>query len=106
MTESFNAVWKLLSNRLIPGTEIRNLTAYKGYLGDTMKVVKVDEKEIVIQAPKAANLLHISRKKLERVWEIWPAYKAGKMPRRDVCDMTFHSKYIISILNWLEENGS
>jgi hypothetical protein len=75
----------------------------KGYLGDTMKVAQIDEDEIVVQSPKAKNLLHVFRDEFEKIWEIWPTYKARRMQRRDVCDMTFHSKYILSILHWMEE---
>jgi hypothetical protein len=68
-----------------------------------MTVVLIDEDKIVVQSPKAKNLLNVSRDEFEKISEIWPAYKAGRMQRKEVCKMTFHSKYIISILHWLEE---
>jgi len=104
MGNVFSDTWQVILHRLKPGEIIPNWTVLKGYLGDTMQVVHFDQDEIVVQAPKAKNLLRVSKDEFKEIWEIWPAYKTGRMQRQEVCEMTFHSKYILSILHWLEEN--
>ena len=42
----------------------------------------------------------------EKVWDVWPGYKLGKIQRQELMKLTRYSKYIISILHWLEENNS
>jgi hypothetical protein len=103
MTDSFEMTWRLLIDRLNPGMTLPNWTVLKGYLGDDMNIVHVDKDEIVIDPPKAKTLQYIKRDEFERIWEIWPDYKAGKLQRQKIREMTYHSKYIFSILHWLEE---
>ncbi len=103
MSAPFDPIWQELITRLKPGMIIRNWTALKGYLGDTIRVAEVKDIEIVIQAPKAKNLQHISREEFGKVWEVWRAYKSGRFQRQNIREMTFYSKYIISILHWLDE---
>jgi hypothetical protein len=102
---TFDALWQKIMAILKPGMSIRNWTPLKGYLGDEMKVVEVSTDKVVIDAPKAKNDVSIYLADFQDVQQVWPAYKAGKVGRREVCDMTFKSKYIISILHWLESKG-
>ncbi|MBA4421302.1 MAG: hypothetical protein C0391_09155 [Anaerolinea sp.] len=95
--------WDTLQKKLKPGINIRNWTILKGYLGDSFQLSHVDQNEIVIQSPKAKSLQRISRDEFEKIAEIWPAYKAGCVQRQQIREMTFHSKYILSILHWLDE---
>jgi hypothetical protein len=100
---TFDSVWSQLQSSLKPGTVIKNWTVLRGYLGDTMKIAGVRSGYIEVDAPLASTTQHISKKEFEKVWEIWPEYKGGKFPRNQMRDITWFSKYIISILHWAEK---
>jgi len=100
----FDTIWQTILSSLKPGMFIRNWTPLKGYLGDEMKVVDVSSDKVVIEAPKAKHLVSVYCTDFQNVWQVWPAYKTGKVGRREVCDMTYKSKYIISIFHWIESN--
>jgi hypothetical protein len=105
-TNDFDHIWDLLQIKLRPQTVIRNWTALKGYLGDTMTIVAVNADSIEVNAPKAKNILVVPITDFETLWEVWPQYKNHRVQRQEIRDMTFYSKYIISILRWLEtDNG-
>jgi hypothetical protein len=99
---AFDTIWQTISTSLKPGMFIRNWTQLKGYLGDEMKVVEVSRGKVVIEAPNAKNLISVPREDFQRVWQVWLAYKGGRMQRQEIREMTFFSKYIISILHWIE----
>lgn len=102
MNKSFDEMWKKLQTNLKPGLTLGNWTYLKGYLGDTMRVEEVDKVEIVVHSPKAKNLQHVSKADFEIIWEVRDEYKNGRYHRQDMRDLTMYSKYIISILHWLE----
>lgn len=102
MSESFDHEWAFLQKNLAPGVIIPNWTVLKGYLGDSMRVVEVEDVEIVIRPPNAKSDQHVSREEFERIWEVWPAYKNGQKQRQEIREITRYSKYIISVLRWME----
>lgn len=102
MEKTFETVWNELQTRLHPGLIIPNWTYLKGYLGDTMRIEEVGGVEIVIHAPRAKNLQHVSKENFEKFWDIWSDYKTGRLQRQETTYMTHYSKYIISILHWLD----
>ena len=101
--DAFVNVWHSLQGRLKPGTTIRNWTALKGHLGDEFQVVKVSPERVVVQAPKAKNIQSIPQEEFCKVWQVWEGYKAGRVERQEIRDLTRHSKYILSIFHTLEE---
>lgn len=105
MGKTFETIWDGLQNHLRAGLIIPNWTYLKGYLGDTMRIEEVDEVEIVVHAPKAKNLQHVSKADFEIVWEVWDEYKNGRYQGQDMRDLMMYSKYIISILHWLETHN-
>jgi hypothetical protein len=100
---SFTAVWSFLQSNLKPGMEIKNWTAFNGYLGDTMKIEAVRSLSIEVDAPKAASFQMVPKDDFGKVWEVWPEYKSHKLKRYELTDITRFTKYIISILYWYEE---
>jgi len=99
----FESIWNLVQRKLKPGTEIPNWTAYRGYLGDKMTVIGVQENSIEVETPKARNVLHVTKGDFEKVWAVWSDYKIQKVKRYELRNMTRFSKYVISILKWYEE---
>ncbi len=100
---TFESVWSWLQGNLKPGQAVKNWTAYRGYLGDTMKIAGVRSGYIEVDAPNASSIQVISKEDFEKVWEVWSDYKNGKIRRYEIRDITRFSKYIISILNWFEQ---
>jgi hypothetical protein len=101
---TFDSVWSRFQSGLKPGDTIKNWTVLKGYLGDTIKIVRVGSGFIDVDAPHAMTTQHISKGEFEKVWEVWPEYKGGKFPRHQFQEITRFSKYIISILHWVDQD--
>ena len=101
--KTFEQLWANLQTNMRIGTEIKNWTAANGYLGDKMTVVNVSNNMTQIEAPKAKNIQSISKSEFEKVWGVWSEYINKKMPRHELRDITHFSKYIISILFWLDK---
>lgn len=99
---SFETVWSDLLAKLTKGTTVRNWTAFRGYLGDTMVIGRIGIDYIEVIPPKAENSQFVPKGDFQKVWKVWTDYKAQKVQRQEVREMTRHSKYIISILHWLE----
>lgn len=99
---TFDTMWSDLLTNLQAGTEIKNWTAFRGYLGDSMKISGVRQDYIEVTAPKAENPQIVPKDDFQKVWEVWAEYKAQKVQRQEVRDITRFSKYIISIFHWLE----
>lgn len=99
----FEPVWASLIANLKPGTTIKNWTILKGDLGDQMTIVSIRQNYVEVDTPRATNNQVVPKSDFERVWEVWPDYKAQKLRRYEIRDMTRFSKYIISIFHWLEE---
>ncbi|MBN1370422.1 MAG: hypothetical protein JW987_00565 [Anaerolineaceae bacterium] len=104
MQKSFDETWGELQKRLKPGEFIPNWTAHKGYKGDAMKIAQVHQDEVVVDSPTAKTLQHVSRQEFETIWPLWPDYKALRVQRQEIRDLTRSSRYIINILHWLESN--
>jgi hypothetical protein len=99
---TFDDVWSQLRANLKAGATIRNWTAFRGYLGDTMTVAGVREDRIEVDPPNAINIQAIPKDEFKKVWEVWSDYKRQKVRRYELRDMTRYSKYVISILHWSE----
>lgn len=99
----FEKLWQRLQTHCRPGTSIPNWTAHKGYLGDVMTVVAIDQGHIVFAAPNAKNLQQVPKEDFGEVWKIWPGYKSGLVERQTIRNMTRYSKFILSTLRWVEE---
>ena len=100
--DEFNNVWKNLQTSLEPGTEIKNWNTYNGYLGDNLTINTVDPNYISIDPPRVWDTQVIPREGFEQVWKVWQEYKALRLERNDLRDITDHYKFIISIFRWYE----
>ena len=103
--KSFETVWAYMQSNLRADVEIDNWTAYRGKLGDRMRVTGVRDGFIEVDPPKAINLQVVPKDDFERVWKVWEVYKNQTVKRNELKPVTRFSKYIISILHWYEENG-
>jgi hypothetical protein len=90
--------WRQIQSSLSRGTIVCNWTAAKGFLDDTFVVETIPEHAIVIRAPRATNLQHISRADVETTLRLWCKYCVGSLQRQELRDLTRFPKYIGSIL--------
>jgi hypothetical protein len=91
-----------LQRVLKPGVSIRNWTSANGYLGDEFLIERVISTAIIIRSPGAKNLQHVPQGAFLKILDVWPSYKLGGVPRNELRDHVRFSKYVISILRWLE----
>ena len=98
----FQHAWGELIARLATSQEIPNWSRDSGLLGEPFRAVAAS-KAVVIDAPGARGLQTVGMDEFREVFDLWPGYLAGAVPRRQVRDTTRFSKYIISLFHWLEE---
>lgn len=84
---------------------IDNWAKDSGYLGDQFTILKVTPTEVQVDAPKAQYTQHAPRNDFERVYDIWDQYIACTYPRHKIGGFTRFSKYVISIVKWVEINN-
>jgi hypothetical protein len=95
-------VWAELQRRLHAGLSIPNWTVANGYLGDEFQIERVIPKAVWVDTPGAKQLQYVPRVAFAKVLPLWPGYKVGGVRRMDL-RITRFSKYVVSILNWLEQ---
>lgn len=100
---SFDEIWRYIQTNLKPEMKIKNWTVLKGNLKDTMTIKRVNDHSVQVDPPKAKNLQVVPKEDFEIVWEVWSDYKSQKVKRYEIRNMTWKSKYIISILHWYEQ---
>jgi hypothetical protein len=97
--DEFITVWINLQTCLKPGTEIENWNTYNGYLGEDLTINKVDPNYISVDPPRVLDIQVVPKEGFEQVWQ---DYRALRLKRSELRDMTNYSKYIISIFRWYE----
>lgn len=100
----FEHVWQVLTRGLKPGTIIPNW-ALRGHIGEPFTIRAISPSHVEIDAPGAKHLQRVSRQDFERIFAVWPKYKAGMISRAALRDLFRFSKYVISILKWMEQQG-
>lgn len=98
----FPQTWNALHASLASGVLIKNWTCDSGFLGDDFTVTAVASGFIEVNSPNAANIQRVPREDFELVYTEWANYIAGQTGRAEIRDKTRFSKYIISVLHWLE----
>ncbi len=99
---AFEDIWRSIQARLNEGVIIPNWTRDKGYVGEPFKIVRIKEDVVEVEPPGAKNIQKIPRQDFQKVYEIWDDYCRGKIRRSEIGGLTRFSKYIISILHWIE----
>jgi hypothetical protein len=103
---SFPDTWNYVQTFLSPGDSIKNWTKDRGYLGDEFTILRVSPSIITVDTPGAINLQHVPKSDFEGVYNIWTDYVGCRYRRQWIRDeITRYSKYIISILRWVEDQN-
>lgn len=95
---AFRSVWSTLSS-LRAG---RKITAPGAPRGESTTIVSVEEDAITLAPPRAKGFVRISKADFEAIWKHWPDFKAGKTTRTELRQLTSRSSYIITLLQWYE----
>jgi hypothetical protein len=103
---AFTDTWTALQDTLSTGVTIENWTKDKEFLGNAFTIVRVAEDFIEVNTPNAFHLQRVPRSDFELVYRIWNSYLGRRIRRHEIRDRTRFSKYIISILHWLEQRSS
>ncbi len=102
---TFENIWNTIQDRLYHGVVIPNWTKDRGYTGEPFKVVRVNDDVVEVKPPGARNIQRIPREDFQRVYQVWADYLRGKTLRSEIREFTRFSKYIISILHWIEKSA-
>src|SRR5687768_2242010 len=103
---SFADSWNTLQTKLSVGAKIPNWTAHKGEIGDAFSIASIEPDAIVVDTPGAKRLQIVPATDFEEVYELWNDYRHRKLERSAFTPLTRYSKYVISILHWLEVSCS
>lgn len=98
----FENLWSKLKSILRPRAIIPNWTVDGGYFGGTITIVELSDEAIEVEVPTAKNIQVVKKTDFEEVWRIWESYNAGEFKRGQMTRLTRNSKYVISILHWME----
>ena len=95
---AFRSVWSTLTG-LRAG---RKISAPGGERGEATTIVSVEAEAITIAPPRAKGFVRIPKEDFEAVWQKWGDFKAGKVTRGELRQVTTKSSYIINIFEWFE----
>ena len=101
----FIDTWNYIQKNLKNGTTINNWTKDKQYLGDQFTIYNVASTQVAIDTPGATNIQYVPQNDFEDVYNIWQQYVSSTHRRYQIRDNTHFSKYIISILKWVENSN-
>lgn len=100
--DKFDTIWNNIQTTLKPGTEIKNWNTYHGYLGDSLTIKEVDPNYISLDPPRVWDTQVLPKEGFKKIWHVWADYRALRLKRGEIGELTDSSKYIISILRWYE----
>jgi hypothetical protein len=101
----FTDAWAALQTTLFVGATIQNWTARNGHIGEPFEIVAITPDVVVVVAPRARTPQTVRRADFEKVYALWDDYARGLIPRSAFTPLTRYSKYVISILHWLQEHS-
>jgi hypothetical protein len=101
MAETIETAWADFRARLKPNTPIKAWSV-AGRTRSKFTVVGVDGGAITI-LPSTGNERRISKGDVAKVQSHWPAYKAGRMKRGELLNVSQNTTYILSLLHWREQ---
>jgi len=102
----FVNTWNYIQNNLNIGAVIDNWSKDSQYLGDRFTISNISLSKIDVDTPGAKNIQKIPQNDFEGVYNVWQQYIACTYSRDQIRDnITRYSKYIISILKWVENSN-
>jgi len=96
---TFSQYWTAIQTKLKAGQPMPSWSVAKRATS-TFHILKVDSEGVIV-APQDGDPRRVPKRDFERVFEVWPDYKAKKVQRHEL-GFTQHSTYIITLLHWVE----
>lgn len=85
---NFAEFWKNLQANLKDGSNIKNWTAAKGYLGDEFKIIDVSSNCVEIESPNAKTIQPVRKSDFEVMFNNWDAYCSKELRRGNLTKLT------------------
>ncbi|MFZ4439951.1 MAG: hypothetical protein ACOYOS_16105 [Syntrophales bacterium] len=102
----FVNTWNYIQTNLKIGAVIDNWTKDKQYFGDKFTISNIALTQLDIDTPGAKNIQKIPQIDFQGIYNVWPQYIGCTYSRDQIRDnITRYSKYIISILKWVENSN-
>jgi hypothetical protein len=101
----FTDTWAALQAALVVGETIPNWTARNGRFGEPFEIAAINPEAVVIVTPGASTPQTVRQADFEKVYTLGDDYVRGLVPRSAFTPLTRYSKYVISILHWLQEHS-
>lgn len=92
--------YEAIISNLSYGVEIKNWTKLKEYTGDNFTIIQIKDNHIIVQ-PLNASERKIYKSDFNKVASIWHQYLKGEVKRKQIRGLTHNSKYIISIMKYV-----
>jgi hypothetical protein len=99
---SFEAVWADLKNHLRAGTEVRGWSRDKGHTLLRFRIDDIAPGSITVSSSTMTMPRCIGKSDFARVHGAWEKYRAGKVSRADMTELSQNTSYIFAILRWQE----
>ena len=101
MDESIESVWADFCSRLKPRAVIRNWSVVNGYTGGEFVIHTVGPGGIMIELTTGTERM-LAKGEVQKLLTHWETYKAGKVARVDLRNISHNTSYILSLLHWRE----
>jgi hypothetical protein len=101
MMETIDAVWADFRARLKPKTVVKAWSA-TGRARAKFSIEDLDGGAITI-LPGTGSARRISKGDFEKVLDYWAQYKAGRVTRVELTNISQNTTYILSLLHWREQ---
>jgi hypothetical protein len=102
---TFEAVWADLKNRLKAGIELRGWSRDKGHTSLRFRIDDVAASSITVSSSTMTMPRSIGKSDFARVYGARGKYRAGKVTRAEMTELSQNTSYIFAILRWQEGEG-
>jgi hypothetical protein len=97
---AFRSVWSYLTSHLRSSHKITEPGANRG---ESTTIVSVEADAITVAPPRAKGFVRLPKEDFETIWRHWPDFKAGKITRSELRQLTSRSSYIITLFHWYDD---
>jgi len=99
----FNLVWNYIQSNLKQGMKVKNWTVDKDYFGLDITIITKSYKFIEFDSSTAKTIQKVAKDEFEKIWKVWPDYKTQKIKRGEMVEFNRHTRYIIDLFHWYDE---
>lgn len=101
----FPETWLALQGGLRDRQVIPNWATHRRATGEPFAIAALTRNSIVVDPGGGAGMQTVRRADFEAIDPLWGDYVRGVCPRTTFTPLTRYSKYVISILHWLQQRS-